>query len=132
LPPASIRTAFGLAILVSGFGLAFADPAQGGTINSSLQIEAGQTFELGGGQKGGFTVTGRNTGPVAVEVLGRAEGAVQPVARGTVAPGAEVKADFAPGEKALLRNTSGTREARLKLRIIGDTAALGMTYSANP
>jgi len=33
---------------------------------------------------------------------------------------------------ALLRNTSDTRTARLKLKISGDTAALGMTYSANP
>ena len=54
------------------------------------------------------------------------------VQRGTVAPGGEVKAEFAPGEMALLRNTSGARGAQLKLRISGDTAALGMSYSANP
>ena len=118
--------------LLTGLGLLLAVPATGGTINSNLQIEAGETFELGGGQKGGFTVTGRNTGPVAVEVLGKGEGASVPVARGTVAPGGEVKADFAPGEMALLRNTSDTREAQLKLRISGDTSALGMSYSANP
>jgi hypothetical protein len=118
--------------LLTGLGLLLAVPATGGTINSNLQIEAGETFELGGGQKGGFTVTGRNTGPVAVEVLGKAEGASVPVARGTVAPGGEVKADFSPGEMALLRNTSDTREAQLKLRISGDTSALGMSYSANP
>jgi hypothetical protein len=33
---------------------------------------------------------------------------------------------------ALLRNTSGSQMARLRLTIIGDTSALGMTYSANP
>lgn len=118
--------------LLSALGLMLAAPAIGGTFTSGLQIEAGQTFELGGGQEGGFTVTGRNTGPVAVEVLGKAEGAAVPVARGTVAPGGEVKADFAPGEMALLRNTSDTRMARLKLRVSGDTSALGMSYSANP
>jgi hypothetical protein len=99
-------------------------------INSNLQIEGGQTFELGGGQRGGFTVTGRNTGPVAVYVLGKAEGAA-PSPRGTVAPGGSVNADFAPGEMALLRNTSDRRTARLTLRITGDTEALGMGYAAS-
>lgn len=65
-------------------------------------------------------------------MLDKAEGAAAPVARGTVAPGGEVKADFALGETAQLRNTSDTRGAQLKLRISGDTAALGMRYSANP
>ena len=101
-------------------------------INSGLQIEAGQTFVLGGGQKGSFAVTGRNTGPVAVEVLGRGEGAAAAQVRGTVAPGGEVDAKFGPGEAALLRNTSGREMARLQLRITGDTSSLGMRYSANP
>jgi hypothetical protein len=110
---------------------ACAAPLGAGTINSNLQIDPGQTFELGGGQQGGFTVTGRNTGPVAVVVLGQKPGR-KPSERGTVAPGGDVKAAFASGEMALLRNTSGTKMARLKLTISGDTAALGMTYSANP
>lgn len=121
-----------LAGVLAGFGLILAAPALGGTIKSNLAIEAGQTFELGGGQEGGFTVTGRNIGAVAVEVLGRAEGAATPEVRGTVAPGGEVNARFAAGEMALLRNTSEASEARLKLRISGDTAALGMSYSDNP
>jgi hypothetical protein len=104
---------------------------QAGTINSNLQIEPGQTFELGGGQEGGFAVTGTNTGPVAVVVLSKAEGAVA-VERGTVAPGGAVDAKIAPGEMALLRNTSGQKTARLKLKISGDTSSLGMTYSDNP
>lgn len=102
--------------------------AQAGTINSNLQIEPGQTFELGGGQEGAFVVTGTNTGSVAVVVLSKADGAPA-VERGTVAPGAAVEAKFAPGEMALLRNTSGQRTARLKLTITGDTSSLGMTYS---
>ena len=104
---------------------------QAGTINSNLQIEPGQTFELGGGQEGGFAVTGTNTGPVAVVVLSKAEGDVA-VERGTVAPGGAVDAKIAPGEMALLRNTSGQKTARLKLKISGDTSSLGMTYSDNP
>jgi len=101
-----------------------------GEINSGLRIEAGQTFALGGGQRGSFTVSGRNTGPVAVVVLAKGESAA--VVKGRVEPGARVDAAFGPGEMALLRNTSDTRTARLKLKISGDTAALGMTYSANP
>jgi hypothetical protein len=101
-----------------------------GEFTSGLQIEAGQTFELGGGQAGGFTVTGRNTGPVAVVVLAKGEGAA--VVKGRVEPGAAVDAAFGPGEMALLRNTSDSKTARLKLKVRGDTSSLGMTYSANP
>lgn len=111
---------------------ALAVGARAGEINSGLQIEAGQTFALGGGQEGSFTVTGRNTGPVAVLVFARAEGNAPPVAKGRVEPGAAVDARFASGEMALLRNTSATQTARMKLKIRGDTASLGMTYSANP
>ena len=104
---------------------------QAGSIKSNLQIEPGQTFELGGGQEGGFAVTGTNTGPVPVVVLSKAEGGT-PVERGTVAPGGAVDAKIAPGEMALLRNTSGQKTARLKLTITGDTSSLGMSYSGNP
>ncbi len=111
--------------------LALAAGTQAGEITSGLQIEPGQTFELGGGQPGAFEVTGRNSGKVAVVVLGKLPGA-QPVERGTVAPGGLVEARFAPGEQALLRNTSNRVTARMKLKITGETAALGMTYSENP
>ncbi len=106
--------------------------AEAGEINSDLQIEAGQTFELGGGQEGSFTVTGRNSGPVAVLVFARAEGNAPPVAKGRVEPGAAVDTRFESGEMALLRNTSATQTARMKLKISGDTSSLGMGYSANP
>lgn len=109
---------------------ALTSAAQAGQIKSNLQIEAGQTFELGGGQEGGFTVTGTNSGPVSVVVLGKAPDGAAAV-RGTVAPGGKVEARFAPGEMALLRNTSGSEMARLKLTISGDTSALGMRYSGN-
>ncbi|MBI1401983.1 MAG: hypothetical protein GC147_02055 [Porphyrobacter sp.] len=127
------RLALGTTLAALALALASGVPASGGTINSGLNIEPGKTFELGGGQEGGFTVTGRNTGSVAVEVLGKKTGgAAVPDLRGTVQPGGAVDARFAPGEMALLRNTSATRSAKLKLTIRGDTAALGMTYSDNP
>ncbi len=127
-----IRTITPTRLLGLGLGLAvLVAPLMAGTINSGLRIEPGQTFELGGGQEGGFTVTGRNSGPVAVVVLGQAPGA-KPSERGTVAPGGDVKATFGPGEMALLRNTSAKEVAELSLKIRGDTSSLGMTYSANP
>jgi len=113
-----------------GASLAHVSPLAAGTINSNLQIDPGKTFELGGGQEGGFTVTGRDTGPVAVEVLGKAEGEPA-VVRGTVEPGGAVDARFEAGEMALLRNTSGARMATLKLKISGDTSSLGMSYRDN-
>ena len=124
------RARLGVGTAIVGLALAGLTPALGGTINSNLQIEGGKTFELGGGQEGGFTVTGQNTGPVAVEVLAKPEGGVATM-RGTVAPGGAVDARFAAGEMALLRNTSATRMATLKLKISGDTAALGMSYKDN-
>ena len=119
------------AAVILAAALSLTAVAEAGTINSNLQIEAGKTFELGGGQEGGFVVTGTNTGPVAVVVLGRREGRA-PEVRGTVQPGGALDARFAPGEMALLRNTSGQQMARLKLKVTGDTSSLGMTYSANP
>ena len=42
--------------LLSAFALILAVPAIGGTITSGLQIEAGETFQLGGGQEGEYRV----------------------------------------------------------------------------
>ena len=122
--PASVMAA---ALTLAVLGAA----VKAGTINSNLQIEPGQTFELGGGQEGGFVVTGTNTGSVAVVVLSKADGAAA-VERGTVAPGGAVDAQIAPGEMALLRNTSSQKTAQLKLKISGDTSRLGMSYADNP
>ncbi|QDH34582.1 hypothetical protein [Porphyrobacter sp. YT40] len=117
--------AAGLAVAALAVG------SQAGTINSNLMIEPAKTFELGGGQDGGFVVTGTNVGPVAVVVSGKApDGTI--VQRGTVSAGGAVDARFASGEMALLRNTSGAQTARLTLKVTGDTAALGMSYSDNP
>jgi hypothetical protein len=122
--PASVMAA---ALTLVALGAA----VHAGTINSNLQIDPGQTFELGGGQEGGFVVTGTNTGPVAVVVLSKADGTAA-VERGTVAPGGAVDAQIAPGEMALLRNTSSQKTARLKLKVTGDTSSLGMGYADNP
>ncbi len=128
----ALTTRYRVPLIVAALAVAaLAVGSRAGTINSNLMIEPGKTFELGGGQEGGFVVTGSNVGRVAVVVSGKApDGTVVP--RGTVAAGGAVEARFAPGEMALLRNTSGTQTARLTLRVTGDTAALGMSYSDNP
>lgn len=110
-------------------GAALGAVAAGAAINSNLSIEAGQTFVLGGGQRGAFAVKGANTGPVAVEVLAR-DGDTR-TAIATVAPGAEFSHDFARGEAALLRNTSDAEAARVKVRITGSTGNLGMGHIDN-
>ncbi|MCX9146826.1 hypothetical protein [Erythrobacter sp. WG] len=126
--------AFSPRLLAAPLALALlAAPAGADVLNSGLEIEPGQFFELGGGQKGGFTVTGRNTGPSAVVVYVMADGPdANLVERGTVAPGASVDATFGPGDMAVLRNTSTMETARLKLKIAGDISTLGMTYSPDP
>ncbi|MFM7349526.1 MAG: hypothetical protein ACKO01_08555 [Erythrobacter sp.] len=108
-------------------------PAAAGELNSNLQIEPSQFFELGGGQPGSFTVTGRNTGPSVVVIYALAsDDEASLVERGTVAPGGTVDATFRPGEMAVLRNTSTMETARLKLKVSGDISSLGMTYSVDP
>jgi hypothetical protein len=114
-------------VLASAAGLSAV--AASAAINSNLAIEAGQTFVLGGGQRGAFSVKGENVGPVAVEVLARDGETRIPV--GTVAPGAEFSHDFARGEAALLRNSSSSEAARVKVRITGSTGNLGMGYVPN-
>ncbi|MEQ8411395.1 MAG: hypothetical protein RIB52_07555 [Erythrobacter sp.] len=113
--------------LAGGAGLVAV--AASAAINSNLAIEAGQTFVLGGGQRGAFSVSGENVGPVAVEVLAR--DGEERVSVGTVAPGVEFQHDFARGEAALLRNTSQEQGARVKVRITGSTGNLGMGYVPN-
>ena len=114
---------------VAALGTPFAATALA-AINSNLSIEPAQTFILGGGQRGAFTVSGENTGPVAVEVLARDDTGDTAVA--TLAPGARFEQPFARGEGALLRNTSRTATAQVKVRVTGDTGNLGMRYTPNP
>ncbi len=127
----SLRFRSGILAALAIIGLGALAVSASAAINSNLTIPAGETFELGGGQEGSFTVTGRNTGPVAVEVLGRAEGAAAGAMRAVVAPGESLEATFASGEGALLRNTSNRTAAQLKLKISGDTSSLGMGYAPN-
>lgn len=103
-----------------------AGPSAFAAINSNLTIDPGKTFVLGGGQSGAFTVSGENTGNVAVIVLARDDEGDTELA--TIAPGESFKQPFARSEGALLRNTSANTRARVKLRVTGDTGDLAMRY----
>ncbi|GAA4359562.1 hypothetical protein GCM10023185_26270 [Hymenobacter saemangeumensis] len=109
------------------FCLALALPAAAqSNLKSHLLVDAGKQFALGGGQPGSFTVAGRNSGPVPVEVAERPRsGAV--VSRGTLAPGQRARLRFAEGSTALVVNRSA-RQAVLDLTVRGDTRALQMVY----
>ena len=95
------------------------------TIHSHLLIQPGKQFLLGGGQAGGFRVTGRNVGPVAVEVLERPRRGPA-VARGRLLPGQRVALSFADSSAAVISNAS-TRQAVLDLTIT-TSSHLSMTY----
>lgn len=118
----------GLAAIAIAGAAAFA-VSTSAAINSNLYIPKAETFVLGGKQPGAFTVTGRNRGKVAVEVLARADGEETYLAK--IAPGERFKQGFAQGEGALLRNTSDAEQAYVKVRITGTTSNLGMSYRPN-
>ena len=93
--------------------------------HSFTYIDAGKLFVLGGGQPKGFTVSGKNVGPVPVTVQERrADGSVRE--RGTLARGQQTQLDFPEGSAALLCNGS-TKLAVLNLDISG-IRGLGMRY----
>jgi hypothetical protein len=96
---------------------------------SQTQIEAGQTFKLGGEQRRNLLVEGRNTGPVPVEIL--VEQAGQRRMLLTVQPAQLFSKTFGPGEIILLRNTSATRQATVKIELNADLGGLSMVYESN-
>jgi hypothetical protein len=99
------------------------------TIHSTLRIEPGQQFVLGGGSRGAFVVDARNVGTVPVAVAQQLpSGQTDPL--GVLAPGQSDQLRFPAGAAALLENTSST-QARLALKIGGDTD-LGMRYEPKP
>lgn len=94
------------------------------TLTSALTVQPGKQFELGGNQRGAFTVQVRNVGDVPVTISERrADG--QRVTRGTFRPGDGQTVQFSSGSAALVDNASD-KPARLDLVVTGDTANLSM------
>jgi hypothetical protein len=99
------------------------------SLRSNTYIEPGKAFLLGGGQSGSFSVRGKNVGRNAVVVYNELAGRRDSVT--TLAPGAEIDAEFPARAMAVFRNTSKTGGAELSITVTGAISALGMRYEAN-
>jgi hypothetical protein len=107
-------------------------------LTSGLTIPAGETFNLGGEQRGDYNAEITNKGPVPVELYSTTTGqnfgddriSDTPVLVGTVEPGEWERFSAGANTPLLLRNTSDTRNAKLKVEIWGDTN-LSMSYTDN-
>lgn len=99
------------------------------SLTSTTSIDPSQAFRLGGGQRGAFTVRGRNVGPVAIVVFSEVAGKRDSVL--TVQAGGSVDASFPAQSMAVFMNTSSTAKATVAIKVTGDIGALGMGYEAN-
>jgi len=97
-----------------------------GSVHSSLFIEAGKQFILGGGQRGEFRVVAKNVGTVPVEFKERPRGGGI-FGKATLAPGQQAVLRFGAGATAVLLNPN-RRQAHLDLTITGDNQQLRMDY----
>jgi hypothetical protein len=96
------------------------------SITSGLMVPAGQTFYLGGGQKGAYTANATNTGTVPVALLLKASGA-EPTLVTTLMPGKSTKARV-PALAALLIRNEGDKDANVTIKAPGRVANLSMGY----
>ncbi len=97
-----------------------------GTTSGTL-IDPGQSFLLGGGQQRDFSVKGRNTGPVPVEITVQRQGTRVPVT--TVQPGDAVDAVFRARDMVVFTNRSTSR-ASLSVQLNRGPDELAMRYEA--
>lgn len=88
------------------------------TLKSDLTVRPGKQFELGGNQKGSFTVQVINKGDVPVTLIERKRNG-QKVDLGLFGPGEQQSVRFSAGSAALINNTA-TKPARLSLTVTGD------------
>lgn len=95
------------------------------SIQSTIGIDPGEQFVLGGSQEGAFTAELLNVGPESVRVS-EATAAGDTLLITTLAPGRAARASFPAGSAALLANPS-RQEASVRAVIRGDTN-LGMRY----
>ena len=98
------------------------------SLTSQTIIEPQKSFLLGGGQRGAFSVTGKNAGSVPVTLFVDLRGKRDSIT--TLAPGAPFEASFPAEAMAVIRNTSTSRNAMVNLKVRGDAASLGMRYEA--
>lgn len=93
-------------------------------LQSALTVQPGRQFQLGGNQRGAFTVQATNKGGVPVTLSERrADG--QTVALGTFGAGDRQTIRFAAGSAVLIDNRSA-QPAQLNLTVTGDKGNLIM------
>ena len=100
-------------------------PIRRADLVSGLRVPAAQRFVLGGGQPSSFYCDVENQGDTTVMVYASRNGGYTVVAK--LAPGDSASHRFQPSESAIVANLSTTDEARLRLRVWGDTN-LAMEY----
>lgn len=106
--------------------LALAFSLSGCAITSGLTIEPGETFVLGGDQRGAFTVELLNTGSVEIEVA-EVTVAEDTLRVAQLAPGEVARAHFGARSAALIINR-GDVDVTVRATIRGDTN-VGMGYA---
>ncbi|GAB1344543.1 hypothetical protein [Gemmatimonas sp.] len=106
--------------------MALAVIASAQTLKSTTYIEPAKSFLLGGGQPGAFSVKGRNAGSVPVTVFIERAGKRDSLV--TLAPGANLDAEFPAKAMTVFRNESNGVLATLTLTVRGNTSDLGMRY----
>lgn len=110
-------------VAIAGGAIALAIPA---AAPAQTLIAKNDAFLLGGEQAEPMRVTGRNTGPVPVEVMAETGGKRKSIA--IVAPGGRFDHIFAPREIAVIRNASATRQASVKIDLTQRLFNLSMRY----
>lgn len=109
---------------IAAIALVAAAPAAAQTM-----IKPGDAFLLGGEQTTPLTVTGRNIGPVPVDLIARVGGLDTRLA--TIAPGQAFRQIIGARQIAVFRNTSSARGAEVDIDLDKRTFTLSMRYQ-NP
>lgn len=103
-------------------------PIRRADLTSGLRVPGAQRFVLGGGQSSSFFCDVVNEGTTTVLVSAGRNGGYTVIAR--LEPGDSASHRFQPTEAAVIANLSPIDEARLRVRVWGDTN-LGMGYEPN-
>ena len=98
------------------------------SLTSGLSVPPGETFRLGGGQRGGFTAAATNKGRVAAELFVLRDGERLEIA--TLQPSERGAFRFEAGDALLVRNGDRDTTAQLRVEVRGDTN-LSMVYEQN-
>lgn len=103
-------------------------PIRRADLTSGLRVPGAQRFVLGGGQSSSFFCDVVNEGTTTVLVSAGRNGGYTVIAK--LEPGDSASHRFQPTESAVIANLSPIDEARLRVRVWGDTN-LGMGYESN-